>query len=249
MRNNIQWRRASFVHIPFKEVIEMDSFKKLLWTEKFQFVEWYKKNSTVKMDPKDQYLLDSLTDEFQDLSDIADWRINYMKEIGEIQTKEEKLNYIKETLAGLYYKDFNSDLIEDEDILPRNKIPFLENLLKVTEFSTNDSYDVSLNIEINTNISTTLTLIKELGIWDFLKTQIKANNGTDKDLEKLIAYLFRHHNPDSVGRYFPYMENTTTKNKHSPYTEPAIKRMKQILKECKIEVKGNYTKKVPKNTD
>ena len=249
MRPNLRWPTNRFAHRPFKELIELDFFKKLIWSEKLQFVFWYQKYSTVKMDSEDLYKLEQLQIEFEKMQNLGDWKVDISNKISRIEYKEDKLNEIKSILANEFFKDFNSDMLEDEEILPKDKIPFLENLLKVTELNPEGSESITLNKELNNSISKTLTLIKELGIWDLLKSRIEENKGTFKDLEKLIAYLFKYSNPDSVGRYFPYMENTTLKDKNTPFTGPAIEVMNNILKECNIEVKGNYTKKDPKNTE
>ena len=101
-------------------------------------------------------------------------------------------------------------------------------------------------LDVDYSISASLLIFKEIGILELLK---KVTNENGRDLEKLISYLIKHPNPDSIGRYFPGMADPDSPARNTPYTKPAIKKMQEILKDCNIEVKGNYTKKGAKNTD
>lgn len=191
----------------------------------------------------------------------ADLLIQRIEEFADLleflDDKNEKIRVINEKIAVLKSENakfelYNSPQISSIILFNTKEIKLFESLREQINaerdriiLTETEDHAAILNIQ-NHSITTSLMLFKELGIFDLLKERINENGGTDIDLERLIAYLIKHPNPDSVGRYFPAMIQGS-KAKNSPYTKYAIKKMKEILKECNIAIKGKYPNKLAKN--
>ncbi len=162
--------------------------------------------------------------------------------IGSIESLRDKKHELKRRAVNLKYQSLISEITGEHDNIPL--LEATEKLLNILNEWPEDDEQEPEAIETTDKVPHMLVLFKELGIYDILNDRIEENNGTTADLEKLIAYLIKHDNPGTVGRYFSGMEpGSQSKDKHNPYTAPALKYMEKVLHECNIKIKGNYPKR------
>lgn len=169
-----------------------------------------------------------------------DFQGDYFGEIEKIINKHH--NDLRNTILELKLAGQNDLKIETLELLSEyilNK----KNDTRFTEIKKRNFNDKHENLELLESISSKLILLKELGIYDHLSSTIENNSKSKTDLKKLISYIIGESNPQSVGRYFPYMNiDKLHKDRHNPYTDPAIKEMKRVLTDCNIQLMNDYSK-------
>lgn len=91
-----------------------------------------------------------------------------------------------------------------------------------------------------------LVLLYELGLYEVLKKRIDEKGYNRMDMARLIGYVIGVDNVKYINDFLtdanlsPNYKNYADPDKDNPYTNPAIKEMKRILRECNLEPKGEY---------
>lgn len=94
-----------------------------------------------------------------------------------------------------------------------------------------------------------LVLLHELGIYDVLKKRLDETVYNRENMARLIGYVIGSDKVKYISDFLtdPNMSPSYTLYsdplKDNPYTGPAIKEMKRILRECNLEPKGEYIEK------
>ncbi|MBK9109981.1 MAG: hypothetical protein IPM92_16845 [Saprospiraceae bacterium] len=166
-----RWVTVKFENVPFSDLIEMEFFKKLGWHDKAEFITWYLKITKVPWRTEDLALLKKIEDEVKHVYEIFEWRQDCIKKLNTLRTKLDKINYLNDELANLLLFESCLDLIQyPGNLLPSEKIPFLEKLIKITQLKSDDEFELPVVLtDINSSIPTSLLVLKELGIFDLLK--------------------------------------------------------------------------------
>ena len=96
-----------------------------------------------------------------------------------------------------------------------------------------------------------LVLLYELGIYQLLNERIIKNSGSMKDLAKIIHYVIDEENEDyiysllSIRDLNPLTAQYNDPTRDSPFTGPSIKKMKEIIADCNIQIEREYPVKAP----
>ena len=96
-----------------------------------------------------------------------------------------------------------------------------------------------------------LVLLYELGIYQLLNERIIKNSGSMKDLAKIIHYVIDEENEDyiysllSIRDLNPLTAQYNDPTRDNPFTGPSIKKMKEIIADCNIQIEREYPAKAP----
>lgn len=175
-------------------------------------------------------------------------------ELDNINDPEDQLILLKKKKANEILSKINYDLEDSHKSIHPELNPFdglIEYLnAKINQVDIINGFEMekSIDLELLEKINYRLALLYELGIIDLLQKRFEENglSSSGKEFAKMLGYILNE-GKSSVIKYLSNLnlnpkKSRIPKNKSEVFTLNAIKGMYRSMRDCNLQVKGNYDK-------